>query len=88
MAQDINYGKLEAYPNFEIENLEIHSSILSDGKILVDIDHQTGEKIIAESQIESCSEEEIIKLTFDDFARNQVGPQFTNIARSYSTVIE
>ncbi len=88
MAQDINYKKLASYQKFEIEHLDMTSSVLSDGKILVDIDHHTGERILAESEIVSCTEEELIKLTFDDFARNQVGPQFTNIARSYSTVIE
>lgn len=83
-----NLIKLEKYKWFISENLEIHQSILSDWKILVDIDNHTGERIIAENEIQTHSEEELIKLTFDDFARNQVWPQFTNIARSYTSVIE
>lgn len=81
-----NLVKLEKIIN--TTDLEIHQSILSDGKILVDIDSHTWEKIIAESEITTHSEEELIKLTFDDFARNQVWPQFTNISRSYKSVIE
>ena len=34
------------------------------------------------------TQEELIKLTFDDFARNQVAPPFTNISRSYKKIIE
>ncbi len=67
---------------------EITNSILSDWKILVDIDNHTWEKIIAKSEIEAKTWEELIKLTFDDFARNEVWPQFTNIARSYTKIIE
>lgn len=81
-----NLIKLEKIIN--TTDLEIHQNILSDWKILVDIDNHTGEKIIAESEIQTHTEEELIKLTFDDFARNQVWPQFTNIARSYTSVIE
>ncbi len=81
-----NLVKLEKF--IETHNLEIHQSILSDWKILVDIDNHTGEQILAESEIQTHTEEELIKLTFDDFARNQVWPQFTNIARSYTSVIE
>ncbi|MCP4523676.1 MAG: DEAD/DEAH box helicase family protein [Candidatus Gracilibacteria bacterium] len=81
-----NLIKLEK--NINTEEKEITSSILSDGKILVDIDDHTGEKIIAESEIETRTQEELIKLTFDNFARNEVGPQFTNIARSYTKIIE
>lgn len=72
----------------ELEEKEIISQILSDWKILVDIDEHTWEKIIAESQIEAKTQEELIKLSFDNFARNEVVPQFSNIARSYKTILE
>ena len=81
-----NLIKLEKIINTEEKN--ITSSILSDWKILVDIDDHTWEKIIAESEIETKTQEELIKLTFDNFARNEVWPQFTNIARSYTTIVE
>ncbi len=55
---------------------------------MVNIDEHTGEQIIAQSSIQAKTEEELVKLSFDNFARNQVWPQFTNIARSYSSVIE
>lgn len=81
-----NLLKLEKIIN--TEDKDIISSILSDWKILVDIDDHTWEKIIAESEIETRTQEELIKLTFDNFARNEVWPQFTNIARSYTKIIE
>lgn len=92
---DGKYSEFEKMHNlFKLEKIintldvEMHQSILSDGKILVDIDNHTGERIIAQSEIQTYTQEELIKLTFDDFARNQVWPQFTNIARSYTSVIE
>lgn len=81
-----NLIKLEKIIN--TEEKEITTSILSDWKILVDIDNHTWEKIIAESEIKTKTQEELIKLTFDNFARNEVWPQFTNIARSYTKIIE
>lgn len=81
-----NLLKLEKI--IDTDEKEITSSILSDWKILVDIDNHTWEKIIAESEIETKTQEELIKLTFDNFARNEVWPQFTNIARSYTKIIE
>jgi type III restriction enzyme len=83
-----NLIKLEKYHWFTTDDWEISQQILSDGKILVDIDNHTWERIIAETEIQTYAQEELIKLTFDDFARNQVWPQFTNIARSYTSVIE
>ena len=85
-ARSENLLKLEKRIN--TEEKEITSNILSDWKILVDIDNHTWEKIIAESEIETKTQEELIKLTFDNFARNEVWPQFTNIARSYTKIIE
>ncbi|MBS9784397.1 DEAD/DEAH box helicase family protein, partial [Candidatus Gracilibacteria bacterium] len=81
-----NTSKLQRFIN--IEDRDIKSSILSDGEILVDIDNHTGEKIIAKSEIETKTQEELITLSFEDFARNQVGMQFTNVARSYKPIIE
>lgn len=81
-----NLIKLEK--KIDTKDKDIVSSILSDWKILVDIDDHTWEKIIAESEIETRTQEELIKLTFDNFARNEVWPQFTNIARSYTKIIE
>ena len=72
----------------DISYKEVTSEILSDGKILVDIDERTGEKIISDFSFEAKNSEDIIKLTFDNFARNEVWPQFTNIARSYTSIIE
>ncbi len=81
-----NLLKLEKI--IDTDEKEIMSSILSDWKILVDIDDHTWEKIIAESEVATRTQEELIKLTFDNFARNEVWPQFTNIARSYTKIIE
>ncbi len=83
-----NLLKLENYKWFDIKEKEIISSILSDWKILVDIDSHTWEKIVADSEIETKTQEELIKLSFDSFARNEVWPQFTNISRSYKKIIE
>jgi len=82
------YNLLKLENKINTEDKDITSNILSDWKILVDIDNHTWEKIIAESEIETKTQEELIKLTFDNFARNEAWPQFTNIARSYSTIIE
>lgn len=72
----------------DISDKEVKSEVLSDGKILVDIDEKSGEKIIAKYNFETKTSEEIIKISFDNFARNEVWPQFKNIARSYKTLIE
>lgn len=72
----------------DIFDREVKSEILSDGKILVDIDERTWEKILADYSFEAKNSDEIIKLSFDNFARNEVWPQFKNIARSYKTIIE
>ena len=72
----------------DTDEKDIMSSILSDGKILVEIDEHTWEQIIAQSEVSTRTQAELIKLTFDNFARNEVWPQFTNIARSYTKIIE
>ena len=56
--------------------------------MLVDIDEKSGEKIFSNINFEAKTSEELVKLSFDNFARNEVGPQFTNIARSYKSIIE
>lgn len=86
IARIDNLLKLEKI--IDTSDKEIINSILSDWKILVDIDDHTWDKIIAKSEIETRTQEELIKLTFDNFARNEVWPQFTNIARSYTKIIE
>ena len=68
--------------------MTIRSHLIVDGKILVDIDSHTGEPIYSDTTIETKSEEELVKLAFDVFCREQVRPQFTNIARSYKAIIE
>lgn len=83
-----DYNKQKLSEKIDISDKDITNNIISDGKILVDIDSHTWEKIISETSIETKTQEELIKLSFDNFARNQVWPQFTNIARSYSSVIE
>ncbi len=70
------------------ENVMIRNNLITDGKILVDIDHHTGEAIYSNTTIETKTEEELVKLAFDVFCREQVRPQFTNIARSYKAIIE
>ena len=81
-----NLEKLEKL--IDTNDNEIKNSILSDWTILVDIDNHTWEKIIAKWEIETKTQEELIKMTFEDFARHQVWPQFTNIARSFKPIIE
>ena len=68
--------------------MPIKNHLITDGSILVDIDIHTGEKIYAETTIEAKTEKELVKLTFDVFCREQVRPQFTNISRSYTALIE
>ena len=66
----------------------IRNNLIVDGRILVDIDYRTGESIYSDTTIETKTEEELVKLAFDVFCREQVRPQFTNIARSYKAIIE
>lgn len=81
-----NLGKLSKV--IDTENTDIRSLLITDGKILVDIDVHTNEKIYSETNIEAKTEEELVKLRFDTFCREQVRPQFSNIARSYKAIIE
>ena len=71
-----------------MDDVTIRSRLIVDGKILVDIDSHTGEPVYSDTTIETKSEEELVKLAFDVFCREQVRPQFTNIARSYKAIIE
>ena len=84
---DTNIQKLKKH-GVETDDVLIRNNIITDGKILVDIDHHTGEAIYANTSIETKTEEELVKLAFDVFCREQVRPQFTNIARSYKAIIE
>jgi hypothetical protein len=56
----------------DISDRDITNNLITDGKILVDIDNHTGEHIISETSITTKTQEELIKLSFDNFARNQV----------------
>lgn len=70
------------------DDVMIRNNLIVDGRILVDIDYRTGESIYSDTTIETKTEEELVKLAFDVFCREQVRPQFTNIARSYKAIIE
>lgn len=70
------------------EDVMLRNRIISDGKILVDIDRHTSEPIYSTTSIDTKTEEELVKLAFDTFCREQVRPEFTNIARSYKAIIE
>jgi type III restriction enzyme len=85
-ARDHNKQKMSEM--IDISDRAIINNIISDGEILVDIDNHTWERIISKTFIGTKTQEELIKLSFDNFARNQVWPQFTNISRSYNAVIE
>lgn len=63
-------------------------TLITDGRLFVDIDEHTGEKIWTTTDIKTKREEALVKMAFDAFARERVGPHFTNIARSYKTIIE
>lgn len=70
------------------DDVMIRNNLIVDGRILVDIDYRTGEAIYSNTTIETKTEEELVKLAFDVFCREQVRPQFTNIIRSYKAIIE
>lgn len=70
------------------EDVAIRNNLIVNGRILVDIDYRTGESVYSDTTIETKTEEELVKLAFDVFCREQVRPQFTNIARSYKAIIE
>lgn len=86
LSQIENLEKLSEKIN--VSDQEVKNEILSDGKILIDIDERSGEKIIWKYSFEAKTSAEIIKLAFDNFIRNEVWPQFKNIARSYKAIIE
>lgn len=72
----------------EIENTHLENILMSDGKILVDIDNHTWEPIFAQWTTSRKTESEIIKIECDNFIKSQVRPQFGNIARSYRPILE
>lgn len=84
---DTNLEKLRA-KWVKTEDVTIRNNLIVDGRILVDIDYRTGESVYSDTTIETKTEEELVKLAFDVFCREQVRPQFTNIARSYKAIIE
>ncbi len=84
---DTNIAKLQTQW-VKTDDVLIKNNLIIDGRILVDIDHRTGEAIYSDTTIETKTEEDLVKLAFDVFAREQVRPQFTNIARSYKAIIE
>lgn len=70
------------------EDINITDTIITNGRMFVDIDEHTGEKIFSETSLDTKREQDLVKIAFDSYARERVWPQFTNIARSYKTVIE
>ena len=66
----------------------ISDQLITNGKIFIDIDEHSGEKIFSETSLSTIREKDLVKMAFDSYARMIVGPQFTNIARSYRVIIE
>lgn len=84
---DTNIQKLRV-KGVKTDDVMIRNNLIVDGKILVDIDQHTGEAIYSTATLETKTEEELVKIAFDVFCREQVRPQFSNIARSYKAIIE
>lgn len=76
-----NLEKLGKRIDATVERLS--ESLLSDGRIALDVDERTGRVIESACSVESLSEDERTQLAFDDFLRRSVRPQFGNVARSY-----
>ena len=57
-------------------------------KTLVSLDDYTNEQIFIENTVKTPTQDELIQMSFEDFARNNVREQFTNIARSYKPIME
>lgn len=81
-----NLEKLRS--KFITEDVGLKNRLISDGKIMIDIDRHTNEPIFSTLSVEAKTEEELVKLEFDVFCREQVRPEFSNIARSYKAIIE
>jgi type III restriction enzyme len=81
-----NLEKLRS--KFITEDVGLKNRLISDGKIMIDIDKHTNEPIFSTLSVEAKTEEELVKLEFDVFCREQVRPEFSNIARSYKAIIE
>lgn len=81
-------NKEKLWKLIELNTPDVKDELISDWKILVDIDQHLNEKITVTTTIHSNTEEELIKIMFDNFAREQVWPQFSWIARSYTVIIQ
>ena len=57
-------------------------------KTLVSLDDYTKEQIFIENTVKTPTQDELVQMAFEDFARNNVREQFTNIARSYKPIME
>lgn len=55
---------------------------------IVSLDNITQTDISIETKIAVGTDNELIQLIFDEFAKGNVGPQFSNIARSYEPIKE
>jgi hypothetical protein len=55
---------------------------------LVSLDDYTKEQIFIENTVKTPTQDELVQMAFEDFARNNVREQFTNIARSYKPIME
>ncbi len=86
-APDENVAKLSVM-GVETRHSDLQNRLISNGKILVDIDAHTGDAIYSETTVATKTEKELVQLTFDAFCREQVKPEFTNIARSYKAIVE
>lgn len=57
-------------------------------KTLVSLDNFNKEQIFIESTTKTLTQDELVQMEFEEFARNNVREQFTNIARSYKPIME
>lgn len=65
--------------------------IIKDGiknKKIVSLDHFSQEHVCITSTVKTNTQDELIQMAFENFARDNVKRQFSNIARSYKSIIE
>ncbi len=72
----------------DVSVARVSESLLSDGKIALDVDERSERTIESAFSVEALSEDERTQLAFDDFVRRSVRPQFGNVARSYPVMKE
>lgn len=65
--------------------------IIKDGinrKKIVTLDDFSQENVLITSTVKTHTQDELIQMAFENFARDNVRVQFSNIARSYKSIIE